>query len=447
MGGYLSEPITEVHSEAGRARENERAGGTKLEFAAGAMQGWRKTMEDAHVLETDLGGGLAVFGVFDGHGGHEVAAYVAAHVVEELRYQLSTAGASSSEDKPEDAKSAEERVDLRGLALKRTFLSLDEQLLHPAAQQELRRHRGSARVGTGGDDQQLMMMAAALRMKKKQAGKPVNPQELVSELAVLKRMHQQRTRRPSMDVDPDIVATDLAGSAGATAENVGTTAVVVLLGDDGEFVCANAGDSRAVLCRSGRAIDLSTDHKPGMQSERRRIEAAGGTVTTQNAAGRTVHRVNGSLSLSRALGDFAHKGTPGLSPEQQAVTAAPELLRHTRAVDDEFIVIACDGIWDVKSSQEVCTFVRARLRKGLELTHIIRQLFGSCLSPNPKTTGGLGCDNMTCVIVLLKDPPPKVGWLSNLGASALFCRCGFVSLKKQHPEQIEQTADRREEDT
>ena len=76
----------------------------------------------------------------------------------------------------------------------------------------------------------------------------------------------------------------------------GCTAVVALLRKD-ELVVANAGDSRCVLCRDGRAIDLSVDHKPEDDDERKRIEAAGGKVTADG-------RVNGGLNLSRAIGGY-----------------------------------------------------------------------------------------------------------------------------------------------
>ena len=74
----------------------------------------------------------------------------------------------------------------------------------------------------------------------------------------------------------------------------GCTAVVTLIRGNEVFV-ANAGDSRCVLCRNGKAVDLSFDHKPEDESERTRIEAAGGKVTNDG-------RVNGGLNLSRALG-------------------------------------------------------------------------------------------------------------------------------------------------
>ena len=78
----------------------------------------------------------------------------------------------------------------------------------------------------------------------------------------------------------------------------GTTAVTVLITKD-KYYIANIGDSRAVLSRGGQAVKMSTDHKPDLNEERTRIERAGGFVQQG--------RVNGTLSLSRAFGDFEYK--------------------------------------------------------------------------------------------------------------------------------------------
>ena len=71
-----------------------------------------------------------------------------------------------------------------------------------------------------------------------------------------------------------------------------------------EVICANAGDSRTVLARAGRAKDMSEDHKPENPGELSRIQRAGGFVEDG--------RVNGMLALSRALGDFEYKGNDKL---------------------------------------------------------------------------------------------------------------------------------------
>lgn len=79
----------------------------------------------------------------------------------------------------------------------------------------------------------------------------------------------------------------------------GCTAVVALLVER-ELYVANAGDSRCVLCRNGKAVEMSLDHKPEDTEELNRIRKAGGRVTLDG-------RVNGGLNLSRAIGDHGYK--------------------------------------------------------------------------------------------------------------------------------------------
>lgn len=91
----------------------------------------------------------------------------------------------------------------------------------------------------------------------------------------------------------------------------GSTAITVLIKDN-KLYCANAGDSRAIACRNGQLVTLSSDHKPNNPEEMDRIYNAGGWVE--------FNRVNGNLALSRALGDFLFKRNQTISAEQQIVT-------------------------------------------------------------------------------------------------------------------------------
>uniref|UniRef100_A0A6P7GGT6 protein-serine/threonine phosphatase n=1 Tax=Diabrotica virgifera virgifera TaxID=50390 RepID=A0A6P7GGT6_DIAVI len=175
----------------------------------------------------------------------------------------------------------------------------------------------------------------------------------------------------------------------------GCTAVVALL-QGNELYVANAGDSRCIVCRDGKAIDMSFDHKPEDEPERERIVKAGGKVTADG-------RVNGGLNLSRAIGDHAYKQNKELSDKEQMITALPDVKTLTiNPVDDEFLVLACDGIWNFMSSQEVVDFIRPRiLESKSKLSTICEEMFDHCLAPH--TLGdGTGCDNMTAIIVQFK---------------------------------------------
>lgn len=130
---------------------------------------------------------------------------------------------------------------------------------------------------------------------------------------------------------------------------VGSTAVVAVLTPN-KIVVSNCGDSRAVLCRNGIPIPLSTDHKPDRPDELNRIEEAGGRVIYWDGA-----RVLGVLAMSRAIGDSYLK---------PYVTSEPEVTTTERTVEDECLILASDGLWDVVSNETACGVARMCLRSG-----------------------------------------------------------------------------------
>ncbi|GIX73428.1 probable protein phosphatase 2C T23F11.1 [Caerostris darwini] len=174
-------------------------------------------------------------------------------------------------------------------------------------------------------------------------------------------------------------------------ELAGTTAVIVLI-KNGKIYCGNVGDSRAVASVAGAVQQLSFDHKPSNEGEVKRIVAAGGWVE--------FNRVNGNLALSRALGDFVFKKNEKKPAEEQIVTAYPDVVVRDLTPDHEFIVLACDGIWDVMTNDEVVSFIRTRIAIRMEPEQICEELMTRCLAPDCQM-GGLGCDNMTVVLVCL----------------------------------------------
>jgi len=172
-------------------------------------------------------------------------------------------------------------------------------------------------------------------------------------------------------------------------EDSGTTACVALVWD-GRLLVANAGDSRCVLSRAGTAVDLSQDHKPDDEMEKARIVAAGGHISPDG-------RVNGGLNLSRALGDHFYKRNEAISLKEQMISALPDVRIETLTEQDQFFVVACDGIWNSMTSQQVVDFVFERIKKDMPLQEICEQMCTACLSPT--TAGdGTGCDNMTVII-------------------------------------------------
>lgn len=100
-------------------------------------------------------------------------------------------------------------------------------------------------------------------------------------------------------------------------DSIGCTSNVVYIEKNSSIIyVANAGDSRCVMGKNGKAVEMSIDHKPESQIEIDRITKSGSTITDG--------RVDGNLNLTRSLGDLKYKNRTQLTPEEQAITANPD---------------------------------------------------------------------------------------------------------------------------
>eukprot|EP00536_Pseudo-nitzschia_multiseries_P012113 jgi/Psemu1/244287/estExt_Genewise1.C_4450029 len=325
MGTYLSTPVTEKCEESGEALDQLGNGDIPVEWGVVDMQGWRKSMEDAHTAVTsvplvsteetegEITNKARVFGVYDGHGGAEVARFCQHYFVSVLTHQESWANGT-------------------GLPLK-------------------------------GDDSRV----------------PPPPPTC--------------PRIPSITHNGRLVCNlpDHPIHAGATA------VVAVMTGQ--VLTVANAGDSRAVLCRRRKTADgghyafpLSYDHKPSQTHEKNRILRSGGFV---NHFG----RINGNLNLSRSIGDLKYKQVPGIPPHHQMITAEPDIMQITLDPnEDEFLILGCDGIWDCLTNEQAVDFVKSRIDTKSP-TEIGREMLDQIISDDPRVSQGIGGDNMTIMIV------------------------------------------------
>lgn len=128
MGHYLSSPNKEKITEEGEYKH--------MKYAASGMQGWRVSMEDAHIAKFNIAPDIHIFGVFDGHGGHEVAKFVTNHFIDELLVNAAFQGGNYSR------------------ALVETFFKMDELLRTPDGKKEVSLIRASQKrggFGMGGD--------------------------------------------------------------------------------------------------------------------------------------------------------------------------------------------------------------------------------------------------------------------------------------------------------
>lgn len=301
MGIYLASPNREKHSFDGSYG--------KMKFGASGMQGWRVNMEDAHISAFNIAPETHLFGVFDGHGGKEVAKFVERHYTEELL-------------KVPSFKSGD-----YGKALTESFLRIDELLLTPEGKKEL------TAIKSGDED-----------------------------------------------------------SKGDYQDSfAGCTACVALIVKN-ELYVANAGDSRCIILSGGNAKALSEDHKPDLEHERERIQKAGGYIIDG--------RINGNLNLSRAMGDLEYKKNADLKPGEQLISVVPDIVKHNLSSEDELIVLGCDGIWECLTNQQIAEFCKEKLAEGKTCSKAVEDLLDNIVAPDTST--GIGCDNMTCILITLK---------------------------------------------
>jgi protein phosphatase len=193
------------------------------------------------------------------------------------------------------------------------------------------------------------------------------------------------------------VELDTAMRTKGLPDESGSTAVAVFVSPK-RIMCGSVGDSRALLIRAGKCVPLSYDHKPDEPAERKRILEAGGHVEN--------NRVNGQLAMSRALGDFRYKLDEKRGGHEQLVSHIPDVISLDRTKDDQFIVVACDGIFDVMENDAVVQFIvdQAAISPEQELTAIAEKITRNCLAPVGPTgqpTRGVGTDNMTIIITKL----------------------------------------------
>lgn len=317
MGNLLSHPIEE--------KALETISHEHLTYSIGSMQGYRMTMEDEYNIKVNEDETLSIFGVFDGHGGKEIAEIVSDKLIDVLFKEL-------NEMVKDESKTLKDFM----ACIKDIFFRIDHDLPH----------------------------------------------------------------QPSL--------------------NCGTTAIVNIIINKKYIILANTGDSRSIMSlNGGNCKTLSFDHKPSNMGERVRIENSGGYVING--------RVNEILALSRAFGDFKFKlpfielkannntfleknkrffknDLIHLPPELFQVSSEPDLLVYDlqQLNQPEFIILACDGIWDCYRNDDLIRLIRDKLVLDWSLQDIIEFILNDCISMASNITG-IGFDNMTIIIIAVHD--------------------------------------------
>ena len=297
------------------------------------MQGWRKNMEDSHSM-TVLPSGILLYGVYDGHGGEEVAEFVSKYLPKVF----------------EDLKQ-----DFTNDDIKNGFIELDRMLIN------------------NGNE-----ILNCTHNKKK------------SRDSLFKsRMLEYKRDYPEMSIE-DI-------TKNLVCDFVGSTATVVFIDND-RIVTATLGDCQAVISRkTGESIDLHEClHNLDNEIESDRVKKAGLEVKGEPL------RIARELAVSRSFGDYRFKkqGMPKLSEDQQPVSIIPEIVIQNRTDNDDFLLIGCDGIFDVFPSNIITNKIKTSFENGQSVELALEKLLDDCLCPLDSEQQ-LGKDNMTVLFVNL----------------------------------------------
>jgi serine/threonine protein phosphatase PrpC len=374
VSSFLEEPICIKHTERGDApllvppsskfKLKKLRNADKVRFAVSEMQGWRSHMEDRHCINpplssshnTDLMTDHYLFAVFDGHGGNFTSYYCGDNLVQTLTSQNQW---KVYLNLPKNERGEVTGIKMLKEALSSTFLALDTQIQEAQRQKRL---------------SQLDELQSILSQQSSQS----IPEEYQTLF--------QTGSDDNMAVRTFVKPNPPSVPPNVNLERSGSTGVVVLVTPT-HILCANAGDSRALLCRSGAALPLSFDHKPNNDCEAARIDTVGGFVR----AG----RVNGDLAVSRSFGDFSYKCKTFADARMQEVTVDPDIIVHTRDYEkDEYIVLACDGVWDRLTNRDAATLVRSCLDEGeSDVGLVCEEIIDTALEMDSR-------DNMTAALIV-----------------------------------------------
>ncbi|KAI0374192.1 protein serine/threonine phosphatase 2C [Pilatotrama ljubarskyi] len=302
--------------------------------AVAAAQGTRPSMEDTHTIVVPFAGihGQGLFAVFDGHGGKEASEWCKENYAKCLLSAL---------QENESAKVTD--------ALNKSFREVDQNLEQMWTQSGGEVHSGSTAV------------VAFIRIEDErgqQSFAPSNYEPLA-------------TAVPGEDADGKY-----PGGTGSVKTRSRSDKVFVPPAEVRRVLyTANVGDARGVLCQDGKAVRLTYDDKASDKKEARRIEKAGGLILEG--------RVDGVLIPTRALGD---------APLNQYVTSSPHTVEMELDEKDEFLILACDGLWDVVNDQEAVDLIRG-VQDAKEAAEL---LVNEALGRHTQ-------DNVTVLVVRLRD--------------------------------------------
>ncbi|KAJ7346620.1 phosphatase 2C-domain-containing protein [Mycena albidolilacea] len=370
-----SKSITHAELDTNGVLNRHAAKNSAYQVGVSEDKGARRTMEDAHSFVVDFGGvrGQGFFAVFDGHAGKHAAEWCGSHFHE---YLLSCLKRMSSMPIPE--------------ILNQTFHDVDESLSRMCEESDGKIHSGCTAVtaflriedqdghqsflpaSQDGDDLGSISSSESTNSPSDEGTLKKKRRSLTG--SRIRNAFKSLSGSGSPKRSPSPVA---SGNGKSTA--VGATITVPPSATRRVLYSANAGDARGVLCRAGKAVRLTYDHKGSDKQEAKRITDAGGFVMSG--------RVNGVLAVTRSLGDSSMK---------EFVVGSPYTTETELCDEDEFLILACDGLWDVTSDQA-----------AVDLIHGVEDAQTASDTLMKDALANHTSDNITVLVIRFKNAPAR----------------------------------------
>mmetsp|Transcript_9490 Transcript_9490/g.14033 ORF Transcript_9490/g.14033 Transcript_9490/m.14033 type:complete len:487 (-) Transcript_9490:31-1491(-) len=307
------------------------------------MCGRRPTMEDAHVIKMQVNTGLChndkkheeiIIGIYDGHGGAKASEEVGKHLHELFLKRLNMFHSYKMAYK--EIENMARNLDDPELYFQRvTEIKVESAKMISNVSSVLYANQFEYCKTEEGDDWESSSSGEDTPPSS-HSEKPVIIEESTTPLELF-QMHSENEQIQLLMRD-----SFLEMNSKLLSLNHGTTATFTYLTPDYKFYIGNVGDSRVVLCRNGLPMRLTRDHRPQDEDEKDRITRLGGQIMRD--------RVNGILAITRALGDALLQPFVSPDPDTHFVQLDPKV--------DDFIIIACDGLWDFVSDAEAVELIK-----------------------------------------------------------------------------------------
>jgi len=175
----------------------------------------------------------------------------------------------------------------------------------------------------------------------------------------------------------------------------GTTVCIAIIQENRLWV-ANVGDSELVLCRKGEGIPLSEVHNPKKnKKEGERVEKEGGRIYHDRVGHPRLNPGFVNIAVSRSIGDAFFKAHEFTDGKPSGIIATPFVQEIELTENDDFCVLACDGVWDVLTAEDVARFVAGRLKTTGDIQKITEDLVQRAYDKG-------STDNITALIITFK---------------------------------------------